>query len=147
MTIDNDDVRLFADLERPDVAVEPERPRAVSRRHPQHVARGQDTGLLAHRLEDRRESHLVEHVEPVVARGAVGAKGDGDASGAHFRYGRDAGAELQMEPGQCNTLTPRSASNAWSCSSAHTQWAAQRCGDARPTSFKYAMFDRAPVLC
>ena len=84
--------------------LEAERARARARRHPQHVARRQDARLLAHRLQHRREPHLLEHVEPVVAGGAVGAERDGDAAGAHLRHRRDPRSELEVRPGAVHHL-------------------------------------------
>src|SRR2546428_8969836 len=63
VAIDDDQVRALAGFERADLVLEPERARAGARGHPQDVARRQHAGVLAHRLEDRGETHLFEHVE------------------------------------------------------------------------------------
>ena len=41
---------------------------------------------------------------------------------------------FRFDPGQCSTLTPRSAISDCSSSSTHTQWARQRRGEVRPVS-------------
>ena len=52
----------------------------------------------------RRQPHLVEHVEPVVARGAVGAERHGDAAPAKLDDRREARAELQVRAGAVHDL-------------------------------------------
>ena len=47
---------------------------------------------------------------------------------------------FRFDPGQCITLTSRSAIKACSASSTQTQWAAHRRGVARPVSARYARF-------
>ena len=49
---------------------------------------------------------------------------------------------FRFEPGQCITLTSRSASSACSRSVTHTQCAAQRRGVARPVSARYSRFEK-----
>ena len=71
--------------------------RADARRHRQRVARRQRRRIAAGALgEQRREPHLLEHVEVVVRRRAVGADADVDAELQHARHRRDAGAELEV---------------------------------------------------
>ena len=65
---------------------------------------GRTARLLAHRLQDGREPHLLEHVEPVVAGGAVGAERHRDAARAHLRHRRDARSELQVRAGAVHHL-------------------------------------------
>ena len=74
-TADHDDVRALAGLQRADAVLHAQRPRAAEGRHLQHRGRGGD-GRIAGRVlgQERGRQHLLEHVEVVVAGGAVGAQ-------------------------------------------------------------------------
>src|SRR4029453_567836 len=48
------------------------------------------------RLKHGGQSHLLEHVEAVVARGTVRSQRDRDAASPHFSHWRDAGAQLEI---------------------------------------------------
>src|SRR5262249_10783055 len=63
IAVDDDPVRLLADLERANLVLEAERLRARAGRHPEDVARWQHARLPAHRLQHGGGSHLFEHVE------------------------------------------------------------------------------------
>ena len=64
----------------------PERARAVDRRHLERDRRGNRAGIAGGQLvQERRLAHRLEHVEVVVAGGAVGAEADGNAGRAHRR--------------------------------------------------------------
>ena len=66
--------------ERADLAGEAERARAVDRGHAQRRRRGECRGVAGDVLaEQRGRLHLGEHIESVVAGGAVGAERDVDA--------------------------------------------------------------------
>ena len=80
--VDDDEVGALAGLDRSDLGLQAERARAFARRHPDHVAGRQRARAEAHRLQHGREPHLLEHVEAVVAGGAVGAERHGDAARA-----------------------------------------------------------------
>ena len=54
---------------------------------------------MTNRLQHGSQPHLLEHVEPVVARRAVGAKRDGDAFRPHLGDRRDARSELEIRAG------------------------------------------------
>ena len=69
-----------------------QRRRAEPRRHRQRVARRNRRRIAADALgEQRGQPRLLEHVEVVVRRGAVGADADVDAELQHLRDRRDAG--------------------------------------------------------
>ncbi len=71
--------------------------RAQARRHRQRIARRQRGWIAARPFrEQRRQPHLLEHVEIVVGRRAVGADADVDAELQHARDRRDTGAQLQV---------------------------------------------------
>ena len=85
-------------------------PSSPSARAPSRVAiqttsrAGSAPGAVPHRLQRRREPHLVEHVEPVVAGGAVGAERHRDAARAHLDDRRDARPELEVRAGAVQDL-------------------------------------------
>ena len=66
-------------------------------RHRQGLARRNRRGIAADPFgEQRREPRLLEHVEIVVRRRAIGADADVQPERQHLRHRRDAGAELQV---------------------------------------------------
>ena len=70
----------------------------------EHVARWQRARAESHGLQRRREPHLVEHVEAVVARGAIGPERHADAAASHLDDRRQSRAELQVRPGAVHHL-------------------------------------------
>src|SRR5689334_4339870 len=74
--------------------------RAAERRHAQHRDGGQRRGVAGGHLgEQARKTHLAEHVEPIVRRGAVGAERDVDAAREQRNHGRDSARELHVRRG------------------------------------------------
>src|SRR5262245_23804535 len=70
IAVHEDEVRALADFDRADVGFETHRAGAGARRHFHGVARSQRARLTTDGLKGRGEPHLLEHVEPVVARGS-----------------------------------------------------------------------------
>ena len=119
--------------------------RAPSRVAIQTTSRaGSAPGAAAHRLERRREPHLVEHVEPVVAGGAVGAERHRDAARPHLGDRRDAGSELQVRPGAVQDLDVALGEQLL-LALGRPRRSARRtaAGVARPVSARYSRFDEA----
>ena len=94
--IDHHEVRPLPHGERPDLILEPERPRPAQGRELEHGSGRQHVRAEPGLLDQRREPHLREDVEPVVARGAVGAERDPAAGTKHLRHPRHPAAELQI---------------------------------------------------
>ena len=85
-----------------------ERARAVDRGHAQRRRGGQRGGVAGSLLrEQRRRLHLGPEVEPIVARGAVGAERDVDAGVEQRRDGADAARELQVRAGAMHDARAR----------------------------------------
>jgi hypothetical protein len=101
---DQDQVGPLAWRDRADLGVEAERLGAAAGGHQQHVPRGQRPGAVAFGLERRREAHLVEHVEAVVAGGAVGAQRHADALGPQRDDRGHARTELEVRAGAVEHL-------------------------------------------
>ena len=86
LEIHDDQIGALPRLERPGDVARVHCARPDARRHRQRVARRQRRRVAAHTLgEQRRQPHLLEHVEIVVRRGAVGADADCDAKLQHLR--------------------------------------------------------------
>src|SRR5438876_11092015 len=99
LEIEHDEVRAFSLLERADLRVDLEHLRALASREPHRVVAAERSHAAHDAREQRREADLLEAIEPVVARRAVGADADGDARAAQPRDLRDARAELQVRRG------------------------------------------------
>ena len=74
VTVDEDEIGPLACLDRPDFPFHPERTRPLPGGHAQDVPGGQRARPLSDGLEGRSQAHFLEHVEPVVAGGAVGSE-------------------------------------------------------------------------
>src|SRR5205807_3189718 len=94
LEVEHDEVRALALLQRADLRVDLEHLRTLARRKADGVVTAQRPDAAHHACKKRREADLLEPVEPVVARGAVGTKTDGDAGAPQPRNLSDAGAEL-----------------------------------------------------
>src|SRR5210317_238791 len=80
-----DQIRTLAGLERANLVAESYRCCAAARRHAQNGYSRQ--GLRVHAvdfLQERSESHLLPHVEVVIAGGAVRAKANADSGIEHL---------------------------------------------------------------
>src|SRR5712691_4621394 len=99
VAIDEYQVRALTGLDRANFTLEPERPRTVARRHPEHLPRRQGARMTTDRLERRGKPHLPEHVQVVIARGPVRAERHADPLREQLGYRRDARSELQVGPG------------------------------------------------
>ena len=144
IAIDEDQVRALADLDRPDLGLEAERPGAVASRHPQRVAGGQRAGSVPHRLQRRRQPHLVEHVEAVVAGRAVGAERHARCRAPHVGDRRDAGSELQVRAGAVHHLDVALRQQRLLGVVTQTQCAAHSRRVARPVAARYSRLPRPP---
>src|SRR5207248_455765 len=90
----------LARRKRPDRCVEAERAGAVQRRRGKRTMRRHRLRVVPGRLcEKRGGAHLLEQVEAVVARRAVGADADIDAALEHGGDGRETARELQVRRG------------------------------------------------
>ena len=98
------EIRTFADFNRTNLVLQPERPRAVARGHPERLPGRHRPRLAAGRLERGRETHLAKHVQTVVAGGAVAPERDADPARQHLGNRRDAGAELEVQSGAVRDL-------------------------------------------
>ena len=94
LEVEHDEVRALALLQRADLRVDLEHLRTLARRKTDRVVTAQRPDAAHHACEKRREADLLEPVEPVVARGAVGTEPHGDAGAPQPRNLSDAGAEL-----------------------------------------------------
>ena len=87
--IDDDDIGLFAAFQAAAARIQAERARAMDRGHLQHLPGGQRSGIAALRFrQECGQAHLFEHIQVVIAGGAIGAQGDGNAG---FQHGGDGG--------------------------------------------------------
>ena len=77
--VDSDQVGLLADLDGADALAESQRAGAVDRCHADAVLGVAGAGVASNRLgQQRRAAHFAEHVEVIVAGGAIGAEADID---------------------------------------------------------------------
>ena len=85
--VNHDDIRALARLQRPDLGRHAERARSTHGRHREGGPSSDHPRVAALQLvQERRHPHRLEHVEIVVAGGAVRAEPDGHSSG---EIGRD----------------------------------------------------------
>ena len=95
--VDEAEVGVLADFDGADAVRKAECPRAVDRRHLDHVPRRKRGRVVRDALVDERgEVHLLEHVEIVVRSAAVRSKRDIDAELHRPRDAREAAAELHV---------------------------------------------------
>ena len=102
------------------------------------VRAGTARGSLGLQLvQERRLPHRLEHVEVVVAGGAVGAEADGDAGRAHARRPAVPLASFMLLSGLCETPTWRRARIAMSAGVTQTPCAASVRGPQKPIDSRY----------
>jgi hypothetical protein len=97
--LDDDHVGALAGAQGADLALEAEGAGAAEGGDLERLRGRQRRGAEAPLLQERGEAQLEEPVEVVVARGAVGADGHGDAGGEELGDGRQARAELEVRRG------------------------------------------------
>ena len=122
-------------LDRADLVLQTERARAAARRHPQRrrgragrrVRGGRAWSVAASRISSNMSSRLLQ--------AAPSAPSDTEMPRARISAtGAMPDPSFRFDPGQCRTLTSRSAISACSASSTQTQCAAQSRRVARPVS-------------
>src|SRR5437870_11296668 len=97
--IEHDEIGALAWLERADLVIEVEHLRAFACREEHRVRRAERSDAAHDPREERREPHLLEAVEAVVAGRAVGAEAHGDFRRAKLGDLRDARPELEIRRG------------------------------------------------
>ncbi len=97
---DDQKVGALAGLERPDLLLHPHGARTVDGGHLERRGRRDGARIAGDQLvEERRLAHGPEHVQVVVARGAVGAETDGNARLPHRLHRCDAARQLHVALG------------------------------------------------
>ena len=126
---------------------QPERAGAFARRHPDDVARSQRRRApCASPGASRRDASRRTCRGGCCTRRRRRRATPRCRAPASRRPARCPDPSFRFEPGQCMTLTPRSAISACSASVTQTQCAVQRCGVARPVSARYSRFDSPPDM-
>ena len=96
-SIHHDHVGALADFETAGDVVHEQRRRALPGRHQQRLPRRKRRRIVGGSLgENRRQPHFLEHIEVVVAGGAVRADANRQVALEHLRHRRDAAGELEV---------------------------------------------------
>ena len=95
--VHQDQIGALARFQRPDEVLHVQRARAQPGGHRHGLRRGQDGGIVAGVLRhQRRQPHLLEHVQVVVGRRAVGADADVNPGLEHVAHRRDPRSQLEV---------------------------------------------------